>query len=383
MSFTETLVNNFFKATDNCKRKNIIIFESSPYFSDNTYWFFKYLAENTDVKNRYTLVWLLKDDDCFRNELCGVKIKCITRNQKNFKQKFQYLYYYHFAKFIVDCNSYVYKVNHLQKRVFLGHGMPFKISLKYDLEKGETDLNTITSYFFNSHFYEIHDTDENMRNFGYCRNDILAKNAGIRKNRKTTNIIWMPTYRQHSVSKDMQIKNSFPLGLPVIKSHEEMAEINDCLKKYNAVLYIRPHPAQDLSVMNIDKLSNIIIADNNYLNEKNVQLYEFLTETDALITDYSSIYYDYLMLERPIALAVEDIEEFSEIWPMYFSDFKKNYNCSYLYTADDLKEFIRESATDSYKHQDDLLKEKHRFHDYTDGKTCQRLYEFMKENWGL
>lgn len=383
MSLKDNVLNAFFEATKNLPRKNAIIFESNPTFADNTYWFFKYLSQFDDICNKYELVWLSRTNEDFKTELCGRKIKCITKNPTNLKEKIDYSFYSYFAKFIADCNNYVYKKNYQQKRVFLGHGMPMKIALKYDLEKGETDLNTITSYFFKDHFYEIHDTDENMRNFGYCRNDILAVNSGKRQNRNVTNIMWMPTYRQHTRVDYLKIENNFPLGLPVIKSHEAMSEINNYLMEMNAVLYIRPHPSQDLSVMNLDSMSNIVVADDNFLNEKNMQLYEFLTYTDALITDYSSIYYDYLMLERPIALAVEDLEEFSKKWPMYFSDFKANYICPYLYTVEDLKEFIKDVSTDNYKYQEELVKAKHRFHDYTDGKTCERLYNFMKENWGL
>ena len=104
-------------------RHNIIIFESIPSFSDNTYWFFKYLIENTDVAKKYKLVWRVRTEDDVRDELLGQKIKCIVKNAKTTKQKIELGYYWNFAKFIVDCNDYVYKKHPKQKRVFLGHGM--------------------------------------------------------------------------------------------------------------------------------------------------------------------------------------------------------------------------------------------------------------------
>ncbi len=383
MSLKDILIESFSSATSKFPRKKAIIFESTPNFTDNTYWFFKYLAENTDVPKKYKLVWLLKTHDGFRDKLCGVKIKSITKNPTNLKEKFDFTYYSLFAKFIVDCNNYVYKKNYQQKRVFLGHGMPLKIVKDYDLIKGEVDMNMITTYNFNSHFYDIGDTDENMRNFGYCRTDILAENAGKRKNRDKTYIVWMPTYRQHFSASELKIENRFPLGLPVIKSHDNMREINDYLKEKNTILYIRPHPAQDVSVMHIDEMSNIVIADNAFLDSKGMQLYEFLTKTDALITDYSSVYYDYLMIERPIALAIEDLDDFKAKWPMYFDDFKANYKCPYLYTVEDLKKFIKDVAEDNDEYEEKRLKAKNRFYDYTDGKTCERIYKFMVNEYGL
>lgn len=381
MNLGEKLMVILSRTTSFLPRKKIILFESVPSFSDNTYWFFKYLIENTDVAKKYKLIWKVRNVNDARNELCGAKIKCIIKNAETLMQKIELVYYSVFAKYIVDCNDYVYKRNKKQKRIFLGHGMPLKIVKEYDLLKGEVDMNMITSYNFNKHFYDIGDTDENMRNFGYCRTDIMAENAGIRKNRDKTYIIWMPTYRQHTRASGLRIENNFPLGLPVIKSHEQMAEINDFLKENNTILYLRPHPAQDVSVMKLDEMSNIVISDNNYLDGR--QIYDFLTETDALITDYSSVYYDYLMIDRPIAMAIEDLEDFSSKWPMFYDDFKANYKCPYIYTLDDLKQFIRDVANDNDTYKEERTQALNRFYDYTDGKTCERIYNFMANEYGL
>lgn len=383
MKITEKAVDIILKLTHKLPRRNIIIFESSPYFSDNTYWFFKYLTEKTDVAKKYKLVWILKENTEFRDSLCGTKIKCITRKQNNFLEKAQYLYYYHFAKFIIDCNSYVQKKHPKQRRIFLGHGMPFKVATDYVLKKGDADMNMLTTYCFKEIYNKLGDKDELMRNYGYPRNDILAENAGIRKNRDKTYIIWMPTYRQHAKPTELRIESQFPLGLPVIKSHEQMHEINEHLKQSNTILYLRPHPAQDLSVMKIDEMSNIIIADSQFLDKKNIQLYELLAKTDALISDYSSVYYDYLLLERPIALAMEDLEEYKEKWPLAFDDVKANYKCQYLDTVEDLKKFITDVATDNYEYQKEILEAKKRFNDYTDNKASERIYKFMVNEYGL
>ena len=383
MKFTEKLIEIILKATHNLPRRNIIIFESSPYFSDNSYWFFKYLVESTDVPKKYELVWLVKDNADFRDSLCGTKIKCIARNQSSFKEKAEYLYYYNFAKFIIDCNTYVYKKHPAQKRIFLGHGMPFKVATDYVLKKGDADMNMLTTYCFNDIYNRLGDKDELMRNYGYPRNDILAENAGIRKNRDKTYIVWMPTFRQHAKTAGLKIESKFPLGLPVIKSDEQMREINEHLKANNTILYLRPHPAQDLSMMKLDEMSNIIIADSKFLEQKNVQLYEFLAGTDALISDYSSVYYDYLLLERPIALAMEDLEEYKAKWPIAFDDVKANYKCQYLETVSDLKNFITAVATDTYEYSKEILEAKKRFNDYPDNKASERIYNFMVNEYGM
>lgn len=386
MSLSQIASKAFHAVTDFIPRKNIIIFESAPAFNDNTYWFFKYLANNTQIEKKYKLVWVVPSKDDFRDELFGNKITCIVKKTDDIKEKIRYAYYTLFAKFIIDCNDYIRKKHPDQKRVFLGHGMPLKIVKSYDLQKGEVDINTITSYHFNRHFYDIGDTDENMRNIGYCRTDVLADNAGKRKGQSPKYIIWMPTYRQHKNVSDFAIENNFPLGLPVIKSHEEMKEINECLRQNDVVLYLRPHPAQDISVMKIENMSNIVIANNDFVKSKGLQLYEFLTQTDALITDYSSVYYDYLMIERPIALTVEDFDEFNSKWDMFYktiNEFKENYKCPYLYTIDDLKKFIKDVATDNDEYEEEREKAKNKFFDYPDNKVCERLYNLLTDEYGL
>lgn len=381
--FMEEMPKLLIKITNALPRHNIIIFESIPSFADNTYWFFKYLVENTNIAKKYKLVWRVRTVDDIRNELCGTKIKCFLKNPKTLKQKIELGYYQNFAKYIVDCNDFVYKKHPKQKRIFLGHGMPFKVATDYVLEKGEVDMNILTTYCFNEIYHKLGDTDELMRNFGYPRNDILAENAGIRKNKDKTYIIWMPTYRQHTRTGKMRIENSFPLGLPVVKSHEQMREINEHLKENNTVLYLRPHPSQDLSVMKLDEMSNIVIADSQYIDSQGIQLYEFLAKTDALISDYSSVYYDYLLLERPIALAMEDLEEYKAKWPIAFDDVKANYKCQYLDTVEDLKKFITDVATDNYKYEKEILEAKKRFNDFTDNKASERIYNFMVNEYGL
>ena len=39
-------------------------------------------------------------------------------------------------------------------------------------------------------------------------------------------------------------------------------------------------------------------------------LYSLLGRADALITDYSSVYFDYLLLDRPIGFAVGDMKDY-------------------------------------------------------------------------
>ena len=66
---------------------------------------------------------------------------------------------------------------------------------------------------------------------------------------------------------------------------------------------------QDISYIQKYALSNICFIDDAFFRRNNITSYEFVGSCDALITDYSSIYFDYLLCGKPAAVIWEDIEE--------------------------------------------------------------------------
>ena len=363
--------------------KNIIIFESNPDFTDNTYWMFKYMVENQQIQNRYKLVWFVKKPENKVSELCGVKITCVDYFSNSVIEKIKKAHYNSRAKFIIDCNVFVHKYSEKQVRVYLSHGMPLKAVDKFLSENYDVDLLTLTSSYFKPYFSKFINF-ENMQVLGSPRNDALViniKKPKLLEGYKT--IIWMPTYRQHKASHDYSVENIFPLGIPVFKTVDESKVLNDKLISFNTILLLRPHPVQDLSVLNIGEYSNIIIANDRFLEDNGVQLYELLSVTDALITDYSSIYYDYLLLNRPIALTLEDIESFSSKWPLIFSNPEKEFIGEKICTKTEFFDFIKNVSEEK-----DLLKEKRKisknlFNEANDLNSSERIYNYIKNRWNI
>ena len=73
---------------------------------------------------------------------------------------------------------------------------------------------------------------------------------------------------------------------------------------------LKPHFAQDVSKIKSCNLSNIKFIDDQFFIENNITSYEFIANCDALISDYSSVYYDYLLCDKPIGLVWEDFHEY-------------------------------------------------------------------------
>lgn len=133
----------------------------------------------------------------------------------------------------------------------------------------------------------------------------------IKNNRKL--VLYAPTFREYSKSPVEQV------GV------EKLNEIAGLLLRNNAVLGIRCHHYDDLEKLSDD----VMILTDQLFPETNI----VLSETDLLITDFSSVWVDYLLLDKPVLGFALDYEsymndergslyEFLKIFPgEFFTDY--------------------------------------------------------------
>ena len=311
--------------------KNTILFESHPDFADNALPVYQEMLKS-DINKKYKLIWILNGksipSDLPENVLCRRRV-CGSILEKLLVQ-WEILR----AKYIIDSNNYVHKFHEKQIRVHLKHGLPIKDASHYTQNTGNLDVLCVPSEYWINICSKEHGVPTSIiRPLGFPRNDVL-----VSKPHKHKIIMWMPTFRKNSMDTESETSFDFnsimPLGLPTISGIEQLQEINELFKKNDAYLLIRLHPAQDTSGINLSDMSNIKICNDTFINSYNTTLYKLLTYTDALISDYSSIYYDYLLLDKPIALATSDFEhykknngtiaenheEFKTMFPAFFVD---------------------------------------------------------------
>lgn len=103
--------------------------------------------------------------------------------------------------------------------------------------------------------------------------------------------IYMPTWRRD--------KSDF-----IAASGISWENLNDVLCKRNELVILKLHPYTKLNMDKISTYSNIMIYP------KNSDVYTVLPFIDCLITDYSSIYTDFLMMNKEIVLFVFDFEDY-------------------------------------------------------------------------
>ena len=123
-------------------------------------------------------------------------------------------------------------------------------------------------------------------------------------------------------------------------------------------------------------LKNVVFLDGNDLKYNNVDLYELLGISDALVTDYSSVAIDYMLTDKPIGYTLDDFEGYELARGWSFDNVKDFMPGHHIYTLDELKTFIEDisNGRDIYRSwRHDVMKEAHT---YTDGFS-ERIVEYF------
>lgn len=126
-------------------------------------------------------------------------------------------------------------------------------------------------------------------------------------------LAWMPTFRHSAVSDicDSNLSLTSETGLPILHDVSALARCNAALAEAHALLWIKLHPSES-GFPQWTQYSNILIQSDADFCALHQEYYRILGSCDALITDYSSVYFDYLLLDRPIGFAIEDMASYQK-----------------------------------------------------------------------
>ncbi len=359
-----------------------VILESHPDFTDNANAFYQYLL-SIGFNKRHRIYWALHDKERELPELpYHVKTFYLDASgQSEMRRRFFALYR---CRFILDSNTYIKKRRKKQVRIHLGHGMLIKITPDYHNKDkiGELDGYLTTAFFWNKIFEnKIGVPKDSPLSLGYPRDDLLV-NSAADSHESGDFIFWMPTYRQHRLHREDGLPQIFPFGMPEIQTQEQLERLDQLLGERGIRLYFRPHPVQELSLFRQEPRENIFIADDEFLRKKGMDLYELLGEAKALITDYSSVYYDFLLTERPIGLTIGDREQYFSKYDCPFDSLAGNVEGVKIESFEEVLAFVRNVA-DGTIDCEPLRELKKRYHDFTDGSACERLYKHMRHTYGF
>lgn len=355
-----------------------IILESHPDMSDNSFALYQYFLRQ-GVNRRQRIHWAIYDKSRTFPDL-PENVDIFYLNAEGFGQMVRRFFALYRSRYIFDSNAYIKVRRRGQVRIHLGHGMPIKITPGYhEAEKiGACAGYLVTGEFWKDVFVKkVGLPRDCLLPFGLPRNDVLA--AG---REKKNYIMFLPTYRQHRLHMENAMTNRFPYGMPEVGTKEELRQLDELLGNLGMTLLFRPHPVQELSVFTREDLDNIEIADDDFLRDRGITLYECLAEAAALITDYSSVYFDFLLTDRPIGLTIGDRDEYFRHYDSPFSDLKKEIRGCHIESFRELEDFICRVARGS-RQVEELREMKGRYHQVTDGTSSERLYCYLRDRYGF
>lgn len=303
--------------------KRIWLFGGYNGFTDNSRYFFESMNTHSDIR----CVWIAGDEKTLRiiREM-GFEVyhkKSIKGIMLCYKAKV-YIYSNYASTINVYTSAGATLVN-------LWHGTPLK-KIEYDITK-----KPLSNYFNNAGMF-----NKLLMPEYHMRCDILLAPSvfvyeysfkrAFRVYDKNNVIIADPPRISALIDKahEYKIINSCEVQAPktflyaptwrddcsdfIKKSGLNFSRLNDVLSKNNALLQLRLHANTKLDI-DISMFTNIIIIDNGETAE------ESMLKSDFLITDYSSIFFDYLYLDRPIIFFPFDYNDYISSREMYL-----NYN---------------------------------------------------------
>lgn len=354
--------------------KNMIVFESAPDFSDNTMAVFKEFVKR-GYNKKYKLVWVIEK----KRRTTEKNTIYVPRFGNSIIAKCKRLSISYRAKCFISCNRVLPKYREGQSAFYLTHGTPIKSVRKYYSVPSNIDYTIVASKNVEKLYaYEKHIDETKMIGLGFPRNDDLTNNVvDIRKVLETNCskvIVWYPTYRQSKYEGGIRTEMQ---ALPIIDNKQVAIEMNEWARKNNTLIVAKPHFAQDVSLIDDLKLSNIRFIDDSFFEENNISSYTFVGNCDALLTDYSSIYYDFTLCNKPIGVIWTDIDAYRKT-PGFAVDLDFYLKgAEKIYNASDLKQFILDVANG----EDKLKSEREEIRDIvnysTDGRNTERVVDFI------
>ena len=356
--------------------KDMVMLESTNDFDGNAGALYEYLKR----KNRcHQYIWVLKEEENKKllPDSCDIAI-CPRKNIEDLKQ---YIYYQAVSRWQIWDNEYIRKVRPDQINVFLQHfGMGYKKSVGLYKAPDYVDyvLTTNEKVYAFSKESMLYSPKTKVIYGELPRNDVLFSGRGRELEKIVEGVydkvvMWAPTLREAKKGNRTDSSRSYPFGISVVYTEEEMEQLNEFLRQRDMLLLIKIHPNQKKNYSD-RKYSHICYLDGKSV--KKVHAYKLLTQMDAMISDYSSIVYDYMLLDRPIAWALDDMEEYQ--LPFLMENPLEYMPGEKLYCFQDLLGFLEQvkRGEDPYRQERGVVAES--CNAPMEGKGCERIAEFLE-----
>ena len=153
-------------------------------------------------------------------------------------------------------------------------------------------------------------------------------------------------------------------------------DVQKWMEENNMVLVVKNHPTMLLYKKDEHPYESVTIRD---ITAARIDPMTVLYHSDVLITDYSSVWMDYLLLKRPIVFYSYD--DFVHDDAGVYYDVKDENVGHFCYTEDELFELLKSIKANygEMRPGDDVVR---KFHKYADGNSCERYFRYISTHGG-
>lgn len=340
--------------------KDLVLCESfyGKSYAGNPKYIYEYLSEN--YPDKYKFVWIIDK-----------KSEIPYKHKKVKRFSIPYAYYIARSQYYIFNSRQPEWVRKRKGNIFLQtwHGTPLK-RLVFDqdevmaatpLYKAQVykqsrawDYLVSANYFSTEVFKKAFKFDNIILEYGYPRNDILhsqdkeeramniKKKLKIPIDKKT--ILYAPTWRDDEYYGKGKYKFQLKLDLQLLK--EELGN------EYIILLRTHYFIADSLDIKGLEDFAI------------NLSKYDDISElyliSDILITDYSSVFFDYANLKRPMIFYTYDLDKYRDILRGFYFDIEEELPGPIVYTSDEVVNSIIniKEVSEGYKDKYNLFYEK-------------------------
>ncbi|MDN5769127.1 MAG: CDP-glycerol glycerophosphotransferase family protein, partial [Humibacillus sp.] len=250
----------------------------------------------------------------------------------------EYFWYLARAKYWVNNQNFPYYIRRRRGGVFVQtwHGTPLK-KMQYDLDtihgRDPEYLNRVTaatrqwstlispSPYATKAFRSAFRYDGKVVEVGYPRNDILAdadRGSNIRRAVRhdlgledtAKAVLYAPTFRDDQVGAR---KGRFRFDPPF--SAQDFANALD----EDVVLLVRMHVLIENKFVIPEELRGRVMDVSTYPD-----IQELYLASDVLVTDYSSVFFDYAILGRPVVFLAHDLDAYRDLLRGFYLDYSRD-----------------------------------------------------------
>lgn len=207
---------------------------------------------------------------------------------------------------------------------------------------------------------------------GYPRNDLLHGDSAARAAARVRHqysipsanrvVLFAPTFRDRAINGVDAVVPTATLDLAA------------WLQEFDAdtTLVVRRHVLDNARASLPDGSEGRIVDATAYPD-----IQDLLASADVLVTDYSSLYFDYLNLRRPIVFFAPDLEDYRDVLRGFYLDYSTDLPGPVATTATQARGLVREALTSGCFSGYDLDAFAERFCPHDDGHAAQRIVDYI------